>query len=311
MELPAHLLLLHGYWLVFAWVFVCLIGVPIPVTPALLAAGALSSDGDMNLALTFVFGLAACLSADIAWFFIGRRYGNKVLRFLCKITMLPANCIRASEGSVGRGTSLVFLYAKFIPGLTVLAAPIAGQRRISFTRFLVYDTSGSALWLASLLLSGRLFGKLLQENPHLFDWVGRYSGLILVAGLILFFAFRLYRRHAQLRVLAAARLDPLELKQMLDAGEEVYIVDLRKPGERMDDARTLPGAHLFAPHQIASQSSDIPLDRDIVLFCSCPNESDAAKIALKLQKQGIDRVRPLRGGYEEWKRLGLPLDAVS
>ncbi len=310
MELPTHLILLHGYWLIFGWVFVCFIGVPIPVTPALLAAGALSADGDMNLGLTFLFALAACLCADVSWFFIGRHYGGKVLRLLCKITMQPANCIRTSEGSVGRRASLVFLYAKFIPGLSSLAAPIAGQRRMSFTRFIIYDALGSAIWLSTFLFGGRLFGKLLQKDPHLFDWVGHYSGLLLIAGIVAFLAFRIYRRHRQLRALAAARLDPLELKQMLDAGEEVYIVDLRNPSERIDDAFTLPGAHLLAPNHIASHSSDIPLDRDIILFCSCPNEAAAAQIALKLQKQGIDRVRPLRGGYDEWKRLGFPLAAV-
>lgn len=311
MELPTHLLLLHGYWLIFGWVLLCLIGVPIPVTPTLLAAGALSSDGDMNLSYTFIAGLAACISADVTWYFIGRRYGSKVLRLLCKITMQPANCIRVSEGSVGRRAALVFLYAKFIPGLSSLASPIAGQRRMKFYRFLFYDALGSALWLGAFLYGGRVFGKLLQQNPHIFDWVGRFSGLLLLAGLVGFFLFRIYRRHRLLHALAAARLDPLELKLMLDAGEEVYIVDLRNPSERIDDAHTLPGAHLVAPGEIASHSSNIPLDRDIILFCSCPNEAAAAQIALKLQKQGIDRVRPLRGGYDEWKRLGLPLEAVA
>ncbi len=310
MELPTHLLLLHGYWLIFFWVFLCLLGMPIPVTPVLLSAGALSSDGDMSFGLSFAFGLAACVFADTTWFWIGRFYGTQVLRFLCKITMQPSTAIRKSAGTYGRRSALVFLYAKFIPGLTALAAPIAGQRRMGFSRFLVYDTVGSMLWLASLLLGGRLFGKLLQENPHLFDWVGRFSGLLLIVGLVLFFVARLIRRQIQLRRMISTRLDPLELKDMLDSGEEVYIVDLREPDERKEDAYTLPGAHLLTPHEIASHSSSIPLDRDIILFCSCPKESDAARIALQLQKQGIDRVRPLRGGYEEWKRLGFPLDSV-
>jgi rhodanese-related sulfurtransferase len=56
---------------------------------------------------------------------------------------------------------------------------------------------------------------------------------------------------------------------------------------------------------------EIPLDRDIVLYCTCPNEATAAKTAMALHRLGIKRVHPLRGGFEEWKRLGFPLDAVK
>jgi rhodanese-related sulfurtransferase len=114
-----------------------------------------------------------------------------------------------------------------------------------------------------------------------------------------------------LKRLIAARLEPMELKQQLDAGEEVFIVDLRHPRELLPAPFTLPGARHFAPDALAARNREIPRDRDIVLFCSCPSEATAAKTAMILHKLGIDRVRPLRGGYEEWKRLGFPLQAVA
>ena len=114
-----------------------------------------------------------------------------------------------------------------------------------------------------------------------------------------------------LKQLAAARLEPVELKRQLDAGELVYIVDLRHPLELLPDPFTLPGALHFSPDTLTARHLEIPRDRDIVLYCTCPSEATAAKVAMTLQKLGIDRVRPLRGGYDEWKRLGFPLEAVK
>jgi rhodanese-related sulfurtransferase len=113
-----------------------------------------------------------------------------------------------------------------------------------------------------------------------------------------------------LKQLVASRLEPQELKRQLDAGEKVYIVDLRHPLELLPDPFTLPGALHFSPDALAARNLEIPRDRDVVLFCTCPSEATAAKTAMILLKLGIQRVRPLRGGYDEWKRLGYPLEAV-
>jgi rhodanese-related sulfurtransferase len=110
--------------------------------------------------------------------------------------------------------------------------------------------------------------------------------------------------------LAASRLEPEELKAQLDAGEKVYIVDLRHPLELLPDPFTLPGAVHFSPEALAERHNEIPRDRDIVLYCTCPSEATAAKTAMTLHKLGIERVRPLRGGFDEWKRLGYPLDPI-
>jgi len=110
----------------------------------------------------------------------------------------------------------------------------------------------------------------------------------------------------------AARLEPEELKRQLDAGEPVYIVDLRHPLDLQSDPFTLPGALHIAPDALAARGSEIPRDREIVLYCDCrPSDATAVKTATTLQKLGIERVRPLRGGYSEWKRLGFPTEAVN
>jgi membrane protein DedA with SNARE-associated domain/rhodanese-related sulfurtransferase len=310
MALPTHILIVYGYLLLFGWVLVEQFGIPLPATPVLLAAGALSAEGQISFLLALLASLIASLTSDTTWFVIGRRYGHHVLRILCKLSLEPTICVRRTQESFGRRRATTLLYAKFVPGLATLAAPVAGQNGMGYGRFLLFDSIGATLWICAMLGAGRLFGDLLKRDPSLLDWVGRFSGALLILGILGFFAVRVYRRRMVLKKLVAARLDPEELKQQLDSGEQVYIVDLRHPLELLSDPFTLPGALHFSPEALASRHLEIPRDRDVVLYCTCPSEATAAKTAMILHKLGIERVRPLRGGYDEWKRLGYPMDAV-
>ncbi len=256
-------------------------------------------------------GVIGCLVADSTWFYIGRKYGHHVLRILCKLSMEPTICVRRTQESYGRRRQWTLLFAKFVPGLATLAAPVAGQNGMKFSDFLLFDGLGALTWVTALLTAGRLFGDALKRDPSLLNWVGRFSGLLLLLGLIGFFVARVIRRRMVIKQLVAARLEPIELKSKLDAGEPVYIVDLRHPLELLPDPFTLPGALHISPEALAARHLEIPRDRDIVLFCTCPSEATAAKTAMTLMKLGIVRVRPLRGGYDEWRRLGFPVDAVQ
>jgi membrane protein DedA with SNARE-associated domain/rhodanese-related sulfurtransferase len=311
MALPTHILLTYGYLLLYAWVLIEQLGIPLPATPLLLAAGALSAEGQISFSLALASGVFASLSADVSWFLIGRRYGHHVLRLLCKLSMEPTICVRRTQDSFGRRREVTLMIAKFVPGLATLAPPVAGQNGMSTGRFLLFDGIGATAWVGALLIIGRLFGDALKRDPSLLNWAGRFSGALLVLGVLIFIAGRVIRRRMVLKELAAARLEPEDLKKQLDAGEAVYIVDLRHPLELLPDPFTLPGALHISPEALAQRHVEIPRDRDVVLFCTCPSEATAAKTAMTLQKLGINRVRPLRGGYDEWKRLGFPLDAVQ
>jgi membrane protein DedA with SNARE-associated domain/rhodanese-related sulfurtransferase len=311
MALPTHVLLMYGYLLLFAWVLVEQYGIPLPATPVLLAAGALSAEGQISFPLALLVGIVASLTADSTWFLIGRRYGHHVLRILCKLSLEPTTCVRKTQDSFGRRRGVTLMIAKFVPGLATLAPPVAGENGMGFGRFLFFDGIGATLWVGALLAAGRFFGDLLKRDTSLLDWTGRFSGALLLLGILGFFVARLLRRRMILKDLAAARLEPEELKRQLDAGEIVCIIDLRHPLEILPDPYTLPGAVHFSPDALATRHGEIPRDRDVVLFCTCPSEATAAKTAMTLHKLGIERVRPLRGGFDEWKRLGFPLDAVT
>src|SRR5580692_199743 len=303
MASATQILITYGYLLLFSWVLVEQLGIPLPATPVLLAAGALSAEGQLSFGLCLLCGVIASVSADSAWFLVGRRYGHYVLRILCKLSLEPTTCVRRTQDSFGRRRGTMLMFAKFVPGLGILAPPVAGENGMTFGPFLFYDTIGGTLWVGALLGAGRLFGDALKRDPSLLQWVGRFSGVLLVLGIIGFFLNRLYRRRSFMKKLVQSRLEPEVLKNQLEAGEAVYIVDLRHPLELMTDPFTLPGAMHFSPEALASRIHEIPRDRDIVLYCTCPSEATAAKTAMTLHKLGIHRVRPLRGGYDEWKRL--------
>jgi membrane protein DedA with SNARE-associated domain len=311
MELPTHILLTYGYLLLFAWVLVEQLGAPLPSMPVLLAAGALSAQHELSFPLALGVGIVASLVADSAWFFIGRHYGHFVMRILCKMSMEPASCVRQTQNSFGRRRAITLMIAKFVPGLATLAPPVAGQNGMGISKFLLFDGIGATLWIGAMLTAGRFFGDLLKKDTHLLDWAGRFSGALLVLGIIGFFLGRVYRRRLVLKNLLAARLEPEDLKRRLDAGEPLYIVDLRHPLELLPEPFTLPGAFHFSPDALAAHQREIPRDRDVVLYCTCPSEATAAKTAMALFKLGVERVRPLRGGYDEWKRLGYPLDSIK
>jgi membrane protein DedA with SNARE-associated domain/rhodanese-related sulfurtransferase len=310
MALPTDILLTYGYLLLFVWVLVEQLGIPLPAAPVILAAGALSVDGPINFFMALAVGAVAAVIADSLWFFIGRSHGHHVLRLLCKLSLEPTTCVRRTQDSFGRRRGTMLMFAKFVPGLSILAAPVSGQNGMEFGSFLFYDGIGATLWVGVLLAAGRFFGDLLKRNPGLLSWVGRFSGILLILGIVAFFLVRIYRRRVVLRKLVASRLEPVELKRQLDAGEQVFIIDLRHPLELLPEPFTLPGAQHFSPDALAARHLEIPRDRDVVLYCTCPSEATAARTAMTLHKMGIERVRPLRGGYDEWKRLGFPLDAI-
>jgi membrane protein DedA with SNARE-associated domain/rhodanese-related sulfurtransferase len=310
MDLPTHIVLMYGYLLLFAWLVVEQLGLPLPAAPILVAAGALSASHQLSFALALAAGVAGSLVADTIWYFVGRKYGHHVLRILCKLSLEPNTCVRKTQDSFGRRRAVTLLIAKFVPALATLAPPVAGQNGMSYAEFLFYDGLGATLWVSAALAVGRFFGDLLKRDPGLLNWAGRFWLALLLLAVAAFVLWRLARRRMFMKELAAARVEPEELRRRLEAGERVYIVDLRHPLELLPDPFTLPGAVHFSPETLAARHAEIPRDREIVLYCTCPSEATAAKTAMTLHKLGVEHVRPLRGGFDEWKRLGFPMDSI-
>jgi membrane protein DedA with SNARE-associated domain/rhodanese-related sulfurtransferase len=311
MPVALDFFLKYGYWILFLWVLVEQVGVPIPSAPLLITAGTLTATHRMNLPLVLAAILAGSLISDSAWYWLGKRYGGTVVKLLCKLSMESNTCVRRTEDYFAKHGVKALVVAKFLPGLSTVAPPIAGQTGMQYRLFVVYDAIGILLWGLAFTMSGRFFGDVLKQHPNAFAWVGRFGFVLFVLLLMAFFLWRFYRQKAFLNEIRMARVAPDELKAMLDRGQPVFIVDLRHPLDYLPDPRTLPGAVLFSPDKLVAHCSEIPRDRDVVLFCTCPSEATAAKMALAIRKLGVYRVRPLLGGFDEWKRLGYPLVEIE
>jgi membrane protein DedA with SNARE-associated domain/rhodanese-related sulfurtransferase len=307
MPVALDFFLKYGYWILFLWVMTEQLGIPIPSAPVLLTAGTLTATHRMNFPLVLVSITLGSLVSDSLWYVMGKRYGGAVVKLLCRLSMESSTCVRKTEGYFTKNGPAALLVAKFIPGLGSVAAPIAGQTSMPYLHFVIFDTGGILLWALTFTLGGRFFGDVLKRHPNALSWVGHFAVVLFVLLLLGFLSYRFLRQRAFLREIRTARVDPNELKAMLDRGQEVYIVDLRHPLDYLPDPRTLPGAVLLTPDKLVLQSDEIPRDRDVVLFCTCPSEATAAKMALAIRKMGVYRVRPLLGGFDEWKRLGFPL----
>jgi membrane protein DedA with SNARE-associated domain/rhodanese-related sulfurtransferase len=301
----------YAYMVIFLWVLTEQLGIPVPSTPILLAAGTLTATHQLSLSLVLLSALCGSLIADSVWYLFGKRYGAAVVRLVCKLSFESSACVRKTEGYFTKRGPTALLVAKFIPGLGSVAAPIAGQIGMNYGKFVLCDAGGILLWVLSVTLGGRFFGDLLKRNAHRLAGGGHFLGLLFVVLFLGFLTWRMLQRRAFLRSVRMARVEPRDLKRMMDDGQKLFIVDLRHPLDYLPDPRTLPGAITLTPDKLVEQSERIPRDQEIVLFCTCPSEATAARMAFTLRRMGIHRVRPLRGGYDEWKRLGYPLVDIA
>lgn len=299
----------YGYLVVFGVVLAEQLGLPIPATPMLLAAGALAGIGKLGLAPVMAVAILGCLVGDAVWFELGRTRGSSILRLLCRISLEPDTCVRKTETSYARYGAASLLFAKFLPGLSTVAPPMAGIFRVPVWRFLLLDGAGSALWSGAFVMVGWMFRAQLEGLALALSRFGAW----LLFGVVLIFACYLASKYVQrrriLRELRIARITPVELKERLDAGEGVTIIDLRDSVEW--DGGKIPGALQISHVQLEDAIPALPSQDEIVLYCSCPNEVTSARSALQIKRHGVDRVRPLEGGFELWRDLGFPVEAAG
>jgi membrane protein DedA with SNARE-associated domain/rhodanese-related sulfurtransferase len=298
----------HGLPLVFGAVLVEQLGLPLPSLPWLLAAGALSAAGKFNLPAGIAVVMAACLIADLLWFYLGRYRGNQVLGFLCRISLEPDSCVRRTQNVFTKYGLRGLAVAKFVPGMNTVAPPLAGMAGVKASHFLLVDGFGSLLYGSTLLGIGYAFSGQIEQVGAAITQIGGSALGLLTALLVLYIGYKYWQRRRLLHELQMARITVSELRQKLDAGENPIILDVRSRAELNQDPSVIHGAVHVILEEIEQHRHELPHDRDIIIYCSCPNEVTSARIALMLQHRGFTRVRPLVGGINAWKGQNYPLD---
>ena len=259
----------YGYLLVFVWVLAEQLGVPVPSLPLLLTVGAIASAGKLNPWTAVLLATLASLLADGAWYELGRRRGSQVLRFLCRISLQPDSCVRRTEGVFEKHGASSLLLAKFVPGLNTAAPPMAGATGMRLRRFVLYDAGGALLWAGASVLAGYVFADQIEWLEALLLRIGNGAAIfLLTAGFAAYIVQKLVARRHFLQQLAKDRITPAELQEKIVAGELVTIVDLRHPLDFLPDPRVLPGALRMSPDELDHRVAEIPLDREIIVYCT-------------------------------------------
>jgi membrane protein DedA with SNARE-associated domain/rhodanese-related sulfurtransferase len=298
----------HGAAVIFAAVFIEQLGIPLPATPWLLAAGALAATGELNLFAIIAVASLASILADAIWFYLGRYQGARVLNLLCRISLEPDSCVRRTQNVFTRYGMRGIIVAKFIPGLSTLVPPLAGNSGIKASRFLLFDGLASFLYAAGFVFVGVLFSNQLEQIISALESLGG-GALALVVGLLaLYIGYKFFQRRQLLRELRMARITVDELNEMLEAGEKPIVLDVRSLADVERDPMLIRTARHMTLDEVETRHQEIPRDRDVILYCSCPNEASAARVALSLRRKGIMRVKPLLGGMDAWKERNFPMD---
>jgi len=298
----------YGLALVFANVLLEQLGLPIPAVPTLVVAGALAAEGELSPLAVFGVAFVACMIGDAVWFLAGRRYGRRVMTFLCRVSLSPDSCVRQTEFRFERWGRLTLVLSKFIPGLSTIAPPLAGAMRLGWPSFLLLNSLGVVIWAGVAIGAGMAF------HAQINEFIVRLEGLGTLAaeavGVLLggYIALKWWERRRFYRALRIARIGVADLRVLMNGGRRPVVVDVRSPGARDLDPRFIPGALAMDAAEVDGRLGELPADREIVFYCTCPNEASAAQVAKKLIGLGYTKVRPLHGGLDAWIAAGYEVE---
>lgn len=259
-----HLLTSHPYVVLLVSALLERIGLPLFLSPVLVGAGALAAVNQMQLDLGFWVAMAACIAGDALWYELGRKRGDRVLSLLCRISFEPDTCVRKSKVFVERGAHRTLFFSKWLPGVSHIIPAIAGLSGIGRQSFLITNVAGTAVFVLALMLAGYIPIARMHLVPAVGAIVFEASLAVLAANVVIKYA----QRRRFLKELYKSRITPQELKQMLDSGEPVVIVDLRHALDSVSEPRVLPGAVRMLPDEVEKRAGSLPRNRDIVLYCT-------------------------------------------
>lgn len=257
----------YGYPFLFLNVFAEQLGLPVPAIPILLCMGALAGMERASLGVALAAASAAALAGDIVWFELGRRRGHTILRFLCRLSLEPDSCVSDTKTMWERHGGWTLLFAKFVPGLSTAAPPLAGLTRMGLSRFIALDLLGCVAWAAPFLWLGSLFHHQLEAVAGNITRLGTSLSVFVFAPLAAWVLWKYEHRRRLLRDLRVARIEPQELKEMLDRGADAVVVDLRHRSELGEERLGIPGAR-WMDAKALEEGEPLPQDKELVFYCS-------------------------------------------
>ncbi len=258
----------YGVAFVFVNVLVEQAGLPVPAVPALVVSGALAADGKLSSWGLLAAAVVAATLADSLWFTLGRWRGRRILRTVCKIAVSPDSCVRRMEWLYERFGLKSLLFCKFVPGYSTVAPTLAGAQKAPRWRFQLFDALGAAIWAVAAIGAGALFHTAVDRVLAVLDGMGSLALVAVAAALAAYVAWRFAERRRFRSGLRAARISVAELTDQLASPEPPLVVDVRTRGAVWLDPRQIPGALRLAFEEIEERLSELPRDREVILYCT-------------------------------------------
>jgi membrane protein DedA with SNARE-associated domain len=268
MEALRQLLAEHGLSLVFANVLLSQLGLPLPAMPMLIVAGALVAEGSVEAAPLALTVVIASLTGDVPWYLAGRRYGYRVLKTLCRISVEPDSCVKQTENIFTRWGPASLVFAKYVPGFSTVAPPLAGTMRLSILEFIVYSALAAVLWALLPVLGGFFFHREVDWLLGTLESMGTGAVMVLAVAVLAYVVAKAIERYLLIRFLRMVRIGVPDLRQLLDQGPHPVILDVRSALAREAEPRRIPGALVVPLEEVDGVISTLPAERDIVVYCS-------------------------------------------
>jgi membrane protein DedA with SNARE-associated domain len=268
MEELTQLLAQHGLSVVFVNVLMTQAGVPVPAVPMLVIAGAFVAGGQIAWGSLIAVTVAASLIGDSLWYMAGRRYGNRILRTLCRIAIEPDSCVKQTENIFDRWGAPSLMVAKYVPGFATIAPPLAGMMHLGVPLFLLYSAVAALLWAGLPIILGYAFH---TEVAWVLAWLESMGtgAVALIASIVfLYVSAKMLERYLLIRLLRTVRIGVPELRALMDEPDRPIILDVRSTAARRMDPRRLPGAIAVDMENPRRALVAVSPDREVIVYCS-------------------------------------------
>ena len=306
MESFLHLTAERGYQMLFGLVMAEVIGLPIPAALALIAAGALAATGALSVGLCLAVALGAMLIGDTIMYLVGRHTGWWLLGVLCRLSLHPDSCILRSADAFYKKGRMVLVFARFVPGINTLAAPLAGSMNMPMPVFYAFDLAGACLYTGAYFGGGYLLSGFTGAIERGYHTVGNYAGWAMGIGIGGYVAYRAWDRY---RSRPSGPVVNVRANDVAGRMASVAIFDVRSHGYYEKNTQRIQGSVRLDPHSLSAGLLNLPADKQIILYCTCQGDATASRVARFLSERGI-QAYVLNGGLRAWKKAGLPLEAV-
>ena len=220
------------------------------------------------LAMVLLVAVAASLLGDLPWYAAGRRAGYRVLRVLCRVSIEPDSCVKQTETIYERWGAPSLLVAKFVPGFSTVAPPVAGAMQLGLPSFLLYSAAGALLWAGAAVALGMVFHTQVDDLIQWLSDMGSLAFAVLAAAIAFYLAAKWVERWMFMRVMRMARVTVDELQALMRDNVPVVVLDARSSTARTIDPRHIPGAVPVDWAAPAHNAGDVTPDHHIVVYCS-------------------------------------------